>query len=836
MTRSECSEVQSHEESTEVGSPSPGSGDGYFEMVLDDSVEEGVCSSSSLSVPPAEEPGSHPEELCAEEQEEMHITRVLWCYCLQVEEGVEQREACLVLTDKLLGILHLSNSVSWTNQDADLEQNPPVKEVLSSLRMDFLLPYSQLLLSLTDELPDCCLALGLRSGPTRWYIFSDTEELRQTRTELTALMQAADPSSDSEPPNTPQLLPRSLINSWELEESQGAQGGYPAHLLPSPSSATDTATETQSLTLDILSQSEEPSLPSLLFITHRHLWVLKLDFSELAERERSYDDLHPSSSWCRLVRVPLSSVMLHPRDRAPETRGRTSYTSSCLNPNHHQRKSHTVELLLGNQRLLLLFPLSQDRHSFLQELSQRRASLEGIKLLALAPACPHQGEHTEECCRSRDQCCCTSSRKSHNYSSWDSSHLQLEENQPSPHLIPGLSPGLKLLVGLRGQQLLAFFHKYIALSETEEVRQVLWLSVVLYKSPEAELTCCLLLSNDTIYFLLEDSASTLGNHSVLEITDSGDPDVCLCCCLSIRLSELLSVNVGLFDQYFRVVGHSADHIVCCLSRDSYGTGVFLQELMSALSLQQQLPPPEPSDQDFYSQFTNTNTGKMQNYELVHSSRVKFVYPSEEEMGDLTFIVAERKTVASVAPSSSRSFNVLLYLLVFQVQIPTSLSSQGSTLSGASTISGSVLSPILQPRTLILTSTDVFLLDEDYISYPLPDFAKEPPSRDRYQLREARRIRDLDRVLLGYQTYPQALTLVFDDLPGPDLLCHLTMDHFAAGGEDTLPRGCGAGGGAEGEVQWCVFVPGADSRERLISLLARQWEALCSRELPVELTG
>ena len=59
-------------------------------------------------------------------------------------------------------------------------------------------------------------------------------------------------------------------------------------------------------------------------------------------------------------------------------------------------------------------------------------------------------------------------------------------------------------------------------------------------------------------------------------------------------------------------------------------------------------------------------GKMQNYELVHSSRVKFIYPSEEEMGDLTFIVAERKTPASAASSSSRSFNVLLYLLVFQV--------------------------------------------------------------------------------------------------------------------------------------------------------------------------
>lgn len=63
-----------------------------------------------------------------------------------------------------------------------------------------------------------------------------------------------------------------------------------------------------------------------------------------------------------------------------------------------------------------------------------------------------------------------------------------------------------------------------------------------------------------------------------------------------------------------------------------------------------------------------SAGKMQNYELVHSSKVKFIYPSEEEMGDLTFIVAERKTPASVATSSPCSFNVLLYLLVFQVRI------------------------------------------------------------------------------------------------------------------------------------------------------------------------
>uniref|UniRef100_A0AAV2KCX5 Nischarin C-terminal PH domain-containing protein n=1 Tax=Knipowitschia caucasica TaxID=637954 RepID=A0AAV2KCX5_KNICA len=107
------------------------------------------------------------------------------------------------------------------------------------------------------------------------------------------------------------------------------------------------------------------------------------------------------------------------------------------------------------------------------------------------------------------------------------------------------------------------------------------------------------------------------------------------------------------------------------------------------------------------------------YELVHS-RVKFIYPSEEEMGDLTFIVAERKNGCA---SSSRSFNILLYLLVFQV-IHQSSTPSGSGPAPAPCSSG----PVLQPRTLILTSTDVFLLDEDYVSYPLPDFAKEPPSR------------------------------------------------------------------------------------------------------------
>lgn len=49
---------------------------------------------------------------------------------------------------------------------------------------------------------------------------------------------------------------------------------------------------------------------------------------------------------------------------------------------------------------------------------------------------------------------------------WDSSSLQAEDNQPSPHLIPGLSPALKLVAGLQKEQLLACFHKYIAMVST----------------------------------------------------------------------------------------------------------------------------------------------------------------------------------------------------------------------------------------------------------------------------------------------------------------------------------------------------------------------------------
>lgn len=83
-------------------------------MGLDDSMDESV-SSSTLAAPSAEPPSGHRGELSGEE---VKVNRVLWCYCLQVKEEVEQKRTCLVLTDRLLGLLYLSDDFTSTGQDA----------------------------------------------------------------------------------------------------------------------------------------------------------------------------------------------------------------------------------------------------------------------------------------------------------------------------------------------------------------------------------------------------------------------------------------------------------------------------------------------------------------------------------------------------------------------------------------------------------------------------------------------------------------------------------------------------------------------------------------------
>ncbi|XP_067252557.1 nischarin isoform X1 [Chanodichthys erythropterus] len=796
-------------EGTDQGSPQLG--DGYFEMTLDGTNEIMGCSSSST----VQEKG--PDDVKRESADD-HVKMVAWSLCISVGEGLSRWPSCLVATDSSLVVFHTRSEEPVSN----------LEELMENLETDLVVLYTNIE-NFQFDIPEVCVSLKVKSSNTRWFFFSDAQSLKEMHSCISPhVNQTNEQILNSS--NT-QMFIRQFLNTWDFEESdESLKGGHLIHFLnPDPSTSDKNVTNNpqfpkNSVPSDVLSQislfesdQDQTSNPMILFLTSRHLCVLKVDFVALSSRDSSEASVMRSCS--KVTRIPLSFTLLDPKQNC-----------SCRAVSNSRRfyDDHVVELMAGHERLSVVFALPQDKFTFLQEFIRLRSNLREIKTIALqhtkkghlkVHSCPAPATTTKRIPTSsvpqevpRPQL-----TLSLLYPAKSLIQQLTEDNQCPSHLT--LSSSLLLISSLKGDQLVHFFHNNIAEMENEELKHILWTSVLFYRSPDVETTACVLLSTKAIYFILEDTASSLTNQSMMwtwQPSEHKDTDFLISFCFTLKLKDLQSVNVGLFDQYFRVVGPSADHIISCLTRDGYGTHRFLQQLMLVLSLLEKVPSPEPSELDFYSQFGNKSTGKMENYELVHSSKVKFVYPSEEEIGDLTFIVAERKT----PQAPSHSFNILLYVLVFQVHVVPGQTSQNRT--------------VLQPKTLILTSTDVFLLDEDHISYPLPEFAKEPPQREKYRLTDARRIRDLDRVLMGYQTYPQALTLVFDDVPGPDLLCHLTMDHFAdADRKGDRTRGAG---GAEGEVQWCIFVPGADSRERLISLLARQWEALCSRELPVELTG
>lgn len=168
--------------------------------------------------------------------------------------------------------------------------------------------------------------------------------------------QVAGRQTDTSAANTPQLLPRSLVNSWELEESQGARGGFAAHFLP-PLPSDSSGADTHPLLSDILPGGERPGLPLLLFLSHRHLWVLKIDFGELTARARKSPEVC-HSSWSRLVRVPLGSVVVPPGQSTSHI-GDGDGSSQCADPRHHRRYllSNKIWLLIGSRYSSVVEPL-----------------------------------------------------------------------------------------------------------------------------------------------------------------------------------------------------------------------------------------------------------------------------------------------------------------------------------------------------------------------------------------------------------------------------------------------------------------------------------------------
>ncbi|XP_065605684.1 nischarin isoform X3 [Cyrtonyx montezumae] len=784
--------------------------DGYFEMGLHEGDQTSEFNTSQI------------QSADSAAVKNIDIVKILWSFSIHVYKEVRQFASCLVLADDLLAVFEIPPQ----------ELRGSCQYIPSALKLVLCFPYADLT-EIGFLMPEICLMLKLKNSDNCLFTVSDSQNLQDFYSCLHACHSqrctSVLPSSTMYcgSANLQEFLCQLRKLNCILSEDEEIKGCFPAYLvyrnktsvqksLYQPESA-DSNTERSKHDLcsalhssTCKSSGQIPCMlyPCWLFLTPQHLYIVEVDFSVLTTKWTGAEDLR---SILKLNSIPLASVVLHPAHGSIQQKG------SFLD-------GHVLELLVGYRFVTAVFVLPHEKFHFLRVYSLLRTLLKSVKTIIIFKA-----SNKSDAARNH----ILESNRHSQSASFYKPHLTLSSLYPSEFLIqkitednqiPGhlhVSVSLQYVAGLKGNVLVEFFHGNIAEVENEELRHLMWSSVLFYKTPNVEVMACVLLSTKAIYFLLDDAFNHADEHQSADFWDRKNSD-CennsfhLSCCLVLKLNDLQSVNVGLFDQYFRITGQSADHIVTCLTRDSYSTHAFMQQLMAVLSLLARTPSPEPIDKDFYSEFGSKNTGKMEDYELIHSSRVKFIYPNEEEIGDLAFLVAEKMDDFN----RLQSLHILLYVLAFQVN-PVEGSAQNT-------------SP-LQPKTLILTSSDLFLFDEDYISYPLPEFAKEPPKREKYQLTDGRRIRDLDRVLMGYQTYPQALTFVFDDVQNQNLMQNLALNHF--GDADSAPKGnAKQEGNRSREIQWCIFIPSAESREKLISLLARQWEILCGRELPLELTG
>ncbi|XP_043443472.1 nischarin isoform X2 [Prionailurus bengalensis] len=773
--------------------------------------------------------------------EHIRILKVLWCFLIHVQGSIRQFAACLVLTDFGIAVFEIPHQ----------ESRGSSQHILSSLRFVFCFPHGDLT-EFGFLMPELCLVLKVRHSENTLFIISDATNLHEFHADLRScfapqhMAMLCSPVLYGSHTSLQEFL-RQLLTFYKVAGGgqEHSQGCFPVYLVYSDKRMVQTAAgdysgniEWASCTLcsavrrSCCAPSEavkSAAIPYWLLLTPQHLNVIKADFNPMPNR--GTHNCRNRNSF-KLSRVPLSTVLLDP-------------TRSCTQPRGAFADGHVLELLVGYRFVTAIFVLPHEKFHFLRIYNQLRASLQDLKTVVIAKS-PATGAPSQrplvdgqpaEGRASNDQRSqevlveapapdpveapalalasvevpapspaeasdpaktpgpveaslpaavpaeASGSEESPvetpaptpaapapaeplvpaeapaQYPSEQLIRSTSEENQIPSHL--PACPSLRHIASLQGSAIIELFHSSIAEVENEELRHLMWCSVVFYQTPGLEVTACVLLSTKAVYFVLHDGLRRYFSEPLQDFwhqknTDYNNSPFHISQCFVLKLSDLQAVNVGLFDQYFRL------------------------------------------------------TGKMENYELIHSSRVKFTYPSEEEIGDLTFTVAQKMADPEKAPALS----ILLYVQAFQVGTPPPGRCRG----------------MLRPKTLLLTSAEIFLLDEDFVHYPLPEFAKEPPQRDRYRLDDGRRVRDLDRVLMGYQTYPQALTLIFDDVQGRDLMGSVTPDHFGEVADGPASSSQGR------EVQWQVFVPSAESREKLISLLARQWEALCGRELPVELTG
>ncbi|XP_025106237.1 nischarin-like isoform X3 [Pomacea canaliculata] len=439
------------------------------------------------------------------------------------------------------------------------------------------------------------------------------------------------------------------------------------------------------------------------------------------------------------------------------------------------------------------------------------------------------------------------------------------------NLLHPLLPTLQPLSLMSGREVMTFFYSKIAgtsvsvsteppsssgsLNSTpEELQHVLWSGVVPYNYPAMEIVTLIMLSTRAIYFVSDanttitsapgvrpswmthvrnNSDSAVGWHSRTESLQRGNSRGAYWHQVHhvkpyavVALADLVQVSVGLFDQFLRVTGPDAQTVFTLATRDSRQTAMFVDKLKSVLSLLVISPAidksPMDSEQDIYRAFAKRTNSTVEGLVFTHPSKVTFLYPGDDAIEDILFLIKAKaqsatlgveNSLTSVISLTQQKEVVWLYILAYQV------------LSPFGEIRGTLLPDCCQSRSVIVTSHHLCLVQEDIVTYPLPDFVRGMPEQPQHDIVEMRRLESLKRIVVNIAN-PRLLSLVFWDEP-EELVVDTSMEHFSqvvAGRRGQAP-GEKKGGGILPEVVLRVFIQCQRDKDKLLQVLQKQWQEL-----------
>ncbi|XP_062605859.1 nischarin-like isoform X2 [Saccostrea cucullata] len=418
--------------------------------------------------------------------------------------------------------------------------------------------------------------------------------------------------------------------------------------------------------------------------------------------------------------------------------------------------------------------------------------------------------------------------------------VQLTTSIQNYSLAKKMPSKLKVLRNMTGKELVQYFHSDIAMIgvDYEQLHFVLWSVVIPYDRPHSEIISCVMLSTKAVYFVSnqlvkspmkerqswmthtrhKSDSIVLGQqpfqmdpHHTSGIIHNSQRGTIIRPYHILKYSDLHQVNVGLFDQCVRLTGHDRHTVNTLVTRDSAVTEKFLNQLTTMLSIFTSSPMLDKSssdlEQDFYRAFERRTKTVVDGMEYVHPSKVQFIYPGEDVMSDLLYIITEH---LKLPVTSKRKADILMYWIGY--------------LATEEHHAGSV--DHVESRSMVLTNQYLCFILEDVINYPIPDFARGLPNSPRYKVTNTMKISHLKRVLM-FKDNEHKLSLIFSDEPD-EINVDTSSDHFSLENNSS-------GRLSPPEIETTILVQSPRDINKFMLLLKNQWrEVQDGEELEVHL--